>query len=170
MDKLEDHIDEPIKKVVVGLALLGFHPVMSCCGFNYKGEKVAKTHLINKPYVYLDTKYLEAFHDSLLMRLAFGSGWTIDFNPKGNRFVDFWSRTWNKGHPWEESKCPHQPEGCILAINSLEQCIEKSRSKFQEWFNIVDGNSIYINEFKLKHWQYAPTDPWRVTPETFDNL
>src|SRR3990167_575278 len=42
--RLEDDIDEPLKTCVMALALLGCEPVWSCCGFDYAGQPIHKSH------------------------------------------------------------------------------------------------------------------------------
>lgn len=68
-----------LKKTVVGLNLLGFTTYMSCCGFEYEGAVVPKSHL-GKAYVYLDTN--QVFENqklsSLLSLLSLKSGWRFD--------------------------------------------------------------------------------------------
>src|SRR3990167_10289827 len=41
---LRDDIDQPIRNCVAYLALLGCNPVWSCCGFDYIGQPIHKSH------------------------------------------------------------------------------------------------------------------------------
>jgi hypothetical protein len=164
---LEDHIDEPIKKCVAGMALLGFNPIMSCCGFNYKGEKVPKKHL-EKAYLYLNGSSLNEKNSLILMKIAKESGWTI--KPLfGSGIIDFFAETWAKTHPWNVPGCPHFHEVFVIAINYLERAINNHKNEFpKEGVKITDGNEMYKEVHK--YWQYEPTNSWVVTPEIYEKL
>ena len=125
---IQDHIDAPILKSVVGLNLLGFKTYMSCCGYDYDDPKVPKTHL-KKAYIYLDTKqvYQSDRLSSSLNRLCMDSNWRIGIS---NNFLDFYANTWDKGHPWESPQSVHYYEVFLLAIHHLNKAIEYQRSLF----------------------------------------
>lgn len=164
---LENHIDEPIKKCVVGMALLGFKPIMSCCGFTYKDEKVPKKHL-GKAYIYLShDDIIKNGRSTNLLQLMYLSGWKIDILDKN--FIDFYSNTWQKDHPWNDKNCPHYYEMFVLAINSLEKTLETLKAHFNKEAIIEDGNKFYLEKVS-KFWQYKPCKDWVVTPETFEKL
>lgn len=169
---LEYHIDDPIKKCVVGMALLGFTPLMSCCGFEYKGEKVKKTHLLDKPYIYLDVD--KVFESSgmcrNLLNLAKSANWKLNFSSPSAYFIDFHGLGWENNHPWKTEGCPHRHEMPNISISQLEKAIEVWKDHFLPKVEIIDGNKKYTELFKLKYWQYEPTESWIVTPETFFNL
>ena len=168
-NKLENHVDEPIKKCVVGMALLGFTPIMSCCGFNYEGEKVPKKHL-KKAYIYLS--YPDLVKNNLgtnLLQISQSSRWKINVLP-GDCFVDFYAQTWDGGHPWDDEKCPHFYETFVLGINALEKTLTSLKQYFKPTVEIKDGNHFYTDPLVIKHWQYKPTESWMVTPATFDSL
>ncbi len=169
MDKLENHIDEPIKKSVVGMALLGFVPVFSCCGFNYHGEKVKKTHMLEKPYIYLSIPDLDDKLKALLLSISIKCQWKI--NIINSSFIDFHGHKWDSDHPWSAEGCPHKPEMPVLAIHSLEKALEEYKNNnFRVKAIIQDGNDLYKNKWGIKHWQYEPCEDWEVTPQTFDSL
>lgn len=171
LNKLENHIDDPIKKCVVGMALLGFKPLMSCCGFSYRGEKVPKKHL-EKAYMYLSYPDIKkGFMEPNLLQIASLSGWKLDIIP-GDHFIDFYAKTWRDtqpSHPWNDAKCPHFHETFVIGISALEKTLTSLKQYFQEKVQITDGNTFY-KENCSKYWQYEPTEPWEVTPEIFDKL
>jgi hypothetical protein len=168
IDLLENHIDEPIKKCVVGMALLGFKPLMSCCGFNYPQEKVPKKHL-NKVYMYLSLDDIQKnSRGTNLLQIMQLSNWKIDIL-SGAHFIDFYANTWDKNHPWNDEKCPHFCEVFVLAINALERTLANLKPYFQKEAKIEDGNKFYIENVS-KFWQYKPCKEWVVTPEIFDKL
>lgn len=169
---LEDHIDDPIKKVVAGLALLRFIPLMSCCGFSYDGEKVKKKHNYNRPYVYLEYLNMPPANKALLIDLIQMSGWNMTGFGEGQKFVDLSGPTWRVAMPlgWDEKDSPHQHESPNLIIQRMEFYLSRYKQSFLPEVEIVDGNKWYKEELKLKYWQYKPTNPWKVTPEIFDLL
>lgn len=164
---LKDHIDDPIKKSVVGMSLLGFKTYMSCCGFSYEGESVRKSHL-GKCYIYLD--YDQVMRDNRLLYLlsivSLRSKWV--FRNLYN-FIDFYGETWNKDHPWASLGTVHNYEQFLITINALEKAIEELSLNFQDGALIEDGNLYYVRNVS-KHWQYKPTEPWLVHKEDFYSL
>lgn len=168
LNKLEYHIDDPIKKCVVGMALLGFTPIFSCCGFNYIGERIAKSHILEKPYIYIHKTKMDDKLKSLLIDICCDSSWNISM--AGNEYIDFHGWKWNNNHPWSVKGCLHKPEMPVLALSSLEKVLEKLKDKFHTITEIKDGNEFYKIDLKLKHWQYPACQPWEVTPEIFDKL
>lgn len=169
MNNLKDHIDDPIKKCVVGLNLLGIKTAMSCCGFTYKGELVPKKHL-EKTYIYIDLLNTPQNRMETLILLARKSTWTMAFFGEAHPFCDFYAPAWEKGHPWNDENCPHFYEKAALGIHGLEEAIKSLRDYFLDEAIISDGNKMYTDTFKIKYWQYEPTEDWVVTKETFDSL
>lgn len=166
ISNLQDHIDDPIKKCVVGMALLGFNPQMSCCGFSYKGEKVPKKHL-KKAYMFLN--FSDVIDNNLgnkLLEISKMSRWK--FNVLAADYIDFYAQTWQKDHPWDDDQCPHFYENFLLGINALEGTLIHLKEHFKKTTIIRDGNHLY--KTKMKYWQYEPTEDWVVTPEIFDSL
>ncbi len=172
MNKLEDHIDTPIKKCVVGLALLGLRPLFSCCGFSYEGEIVQKTHMNNKAYVYLDLNdTVDIKYKSILLDVAKESSWLIRFIGPNCPIIDFThADIWASDHPWKNEGSVHKYETPCLAINTLEKVLTSKRILMKDVHNIIDGNKIYKTEHKIKYWQYPSCEDWLVTKETFDSL
>lgn len=164
---LENHIDTPIKKCIAGLNLLGIKTTMSCCGYTYDNELVPKKHL-NKAYIYVDLTNTVAYKCENLLILSNLSGWTL--SPLNNNIFDFYTKGWDKGHPWDDPKCPHFYEVFLLGINRLEKAIDKLQDKFYDNVTITDGNEQYQKEYGIKHWQYKPTEPWVVTPTIYKTL
>ncbi len=165
---LEYHIDEPVKKSVVGMALLGFKPIFSCCGFTYHGEKVKKTHLPDKPYIFINLGYATSEQKSLLIDIARKSLWTI--GPVDDNIVDFHGWKWDKNHPWNIEGSPHSMEPAVLSLNRLEKILEGYSGQFLDRIEIIDGNFIYKEVRNIKHWQYPTSSPWMVTPGVFASL
>ena len=53
MKNLRDDIDVPIRKLVAMFALLGCTPLWSCCGFDYDGQPMHKTHEYGNIYSFI---------------------------------------------------------------------------------------------------------------------
>ena len=162
---LSDHIDEPIKKAIVGLNLLGIKTLMSCCGFSYTDEKVPKKHL-GKAYVYLDAR--SPYIEHKLITLLRDSKWMMCF--VSDVFIDFYAPRWEPKHEWNDPSCPHFYEIFALGINNLTKAIDKQKDNFSDTAIIEDGNSLYINDMGIKHWQYKPAKSWIVSPEIYNSL
>ncbi len=160
-DTVIDHIDAPIREVIIGLNLLGFKTYMSCCGYNYKGqeeENIPKSHL-EKAYVYLD--YNQVMDSptlcSLLTELCLESQW--GFNVMGTQFIDFYGKTWaevNPQNPWRKRESMHNYEIFLLAISALEKSIFKRKDRFLDRVIIEDGNEFYIRNVS-KFWEAGRT-------------
>jgi hypothetical protein len=88
-ETVEKHIDEPIKKCVVGLNLLGITTTMSCCGYTYENEAVPKKHL-NKAYVYIDMTRTLMNQSINLIALSLKSQWNI--SPLSYGVIDFYTK------------------------------------------------------------------------------
>jgi hypothetical protein len=164
---LQDHIDDPIKKAVVGMNFLGFKTYMSCCGFTYENEKVQKSHL-GKAYIYLDNYQVSNNRDLLVLLgiISLETEWR--FERKGV-FIDFYGDTWNEGHPWSMAGSVHSYEKFLLAIHSLVTSLISKKEYFQKSAVIEDGNEYYIKHVS-KYWKCKPTESWVVTSEDFDSL
>lgn len=162
---LVNHIDAPILKSVIGLALLGFQPVFSCCGFDYKGAEVPKSHLTNKPYVYL--KYGVGCMNRLV-DIATSAGWGMSF--LGKQFVDFHGYGWSGPHPWNNPTSPHRSETCVLAIKALNDTLGQFKPYFSSSVVLRDGNALYKLDKGIKYWQYEPVADMTFTPADFDRV
>ena len=173
-NQLKDHIDAPILKATVGLNLLGFKTIFSCCGFDYQNPCVPKKHVLNKPYFFIeysigDSGRWISHAKSLLFDLCIDSGWKFDKISDGS-IIDFYSysQEWDREHPFGREGSPHRYEQPCLAIDRLLKSISSLRSNFMPEAVIKDGNGAYIKAYK--YWQYQPCEDWLVSPDTFDSL
>ncbi len=165
---LEYNIDAPIKKAVVGLSLLGFETIFSCCGFNYDGqdEYMKKDHIKNMPYIYL--KYNPGNFDAkLFMQIMNESGWKIEFvHPNTINFFG----VQNDRFPWSNPSSPHNYELPLLNILRLNSVIKtyliKAVTTVEHSVVIRDGNRLYPSIY----WQQKPKIEWVVSRSTFDSI
>ena len=177
--KLQDHIDAPIQKSIVGLALLGFTPVFSCCGFKYKGQDETpdvpkKFHFAfpPKPYIFLSIFEMQPNLKALLVDIAFAARWKMAFVGAGpSAFIDlYFEGGFDPRHPWGQEGCIHRNEPEVLALKGLEETIQNYSKYFKDTAIVRDGNAIYKTDKGIKHWQYDPSPDWVVTKETFNSL
>ena len=125
----------------------------------------------HKPYVYLNWEKMDGKLKRMLVELSFMSGWKINFLGGQIPYVDFYGvGSFPKDHPWSADGCLHQPEPAVLACSALEKSIERLSPNFSEKATIRDGNAFYIEDLKMKHWQYKPSPNWEVTKETWASL
>ena len=173
---LKHHIDQPIRKAVAGMALLGFKPLMSCCGFNYEGQEEGRKHFKGKPYMYLDARQetMDATQRYLIVNILIDSRWCM--GAISNRFplLDFYANTWTKDHPWADPDCPHNPEMAVLAIHSLNNSISNFIQANEKMVidrgdvELVDGNETMYKD--IPNWQYKPAEPWKINLDIWNAL
>lgn len=173
-NKLEDHIDLPMKKIVAGLSPLGFKTLFSCCGFSYQGEAVPKSHMPLKSYVFFENVNCPTLR-SLLCFFVQKAGWVL--SQVNDSVVELYYLGHSKDHPWAAANSPHRPEQNVLGINKLEAVINwlieehKDNEAFvSKQVVIQDGNARYSNELSIKYWQYPSCEPWTVTLEEYYKL
>jgi hypothetical protein len=157
--RLEDDIDAPVKKCVAMLALLGCEPVYSCCGFDYDGQPLHKSHQYGRPYFILTmSEKTVAFLDFLVRKkstwYAVGGNhpkWTnvelmVGMNPH-----------------WRKEECIHFYEESLVGILQMEKILIGLHSYMAESVELVDTN--YKAKTQAKHWQYPPKEPWHIKKE-----
>lgn len=176
-NQLKDHIDEPIKKCVVGLNLLGFKTLFSCCGFSYKNEAVPKSHL-GKAYIYLDRSSFPTFYGfspfkgeevkkkAIFFDIALKSGW--NFKKVNDTTIDFYGESWPANHPWGHEGSVHFYEQMVLSIRSLESALDLWQDSFADQVTI---ECAYKEWNKLmKYFNYEACESWTVTKEDYLKL
>lgn len=160
---LEDDIDLPIRKCVAMFALLGFQPMFSCCGFDYKGQPYHKSHQYGHPYInfYMNDRNLEWIKTGRI-----GAGWIMRVLTRG--YVALELKIGMNPH-WRKSECIHFAEECVIGLQWLEGYLLGSYSNhFADCVELEDTNDLYIKKGKTKHWQYPPKNPWLIKKELLD--
>ncbi|MBT4586155.1 hypothetical protein HN960_05150 [Candidatus Peregrinibacteria bacterium] len=154
---LEDDIDLPIKDCVAMLALIGCEPVFSCCGFDYDGQPLHKSHQLGYPYVRLtDNLYSEA-----LLTSPFKQGWTAKIF--GSQ-ISLELNTSMNPH-WRKASCIHYSEEAVIGIQYLENLLHNNKHLFNDFVVLKDTNASHASE--LKFWQYPPKTPWTIYKEDY---
>jgi hypothetical protein len=171
-NKLEDHIDEPIKRAVALMNLYGVSTIFSCCGFAYKGEKVQKSHVFSCPQILFKcttrslNKISKLIHTN---KFAMNNGWNASLIPTRDR------EPFTKGYigcrlrseikSWEEKDSPHFHEACNSAITILEERLLEFVDSMPESVLVRDYNEIMKKAYP--YWQYDPCTPWLVKKSDF---
>jgi len=169
---LKDDIDVPMRKLVAIFALLKCEPLWSCCGFDYNGQPLHKTHEYGNCYIALRNiertqQIIQALKDS-----------NIVFDLKGD--TSNWE-TWIQGHvvylrsdfdyfhkkseyPWSMTSCIHYSELSLIYINRLEkQLLLQFGNELLNEVTLCDTNKN--QKINLKHWQYPILEDWTIKIE-----
>lgn len=176
LQNLKNDIDAPIRKLVAMFALLGCEPMWSCCGFDYDGQPMHKTHEYGDVYIILKNslrviEILEVLLNEKVIKVSKREMLADD---------DQW-RTWASGnlvflqsdfdffhvesnYPWRDHNCVHFSELSIIKIDELEQeLLRLFSNKFMDTVILKDTN--YLRKQRLYNWQYPVLDDWVITKE-----
>ena len=174
MKNLRDDIDVPIRKLVAMFALLGCTPLWSCCGFDYDGQPMHKTHEYGNIYIRLlyneqyrkiaqklfDEKIIEKKIDSVLDISS--DKWII--LRENQLYCDFDYVITKTSYPWSMKSCIHYYEYAAIRICELEQAILKLFSNdFADSAILHDTNSMMKQS--MNNWQYPILEDWIITKE-----
>lgn len=154
--RLEDDIDEPIKRCVAMLALLQCEPKFSCCGFDYDGQPIHKSHQYGNPYI---TCHKNKFSEHILKLVSENNMWKI--KKRGSEIILEEIITDKNGNPyWRSSSCIHFSEECVIAIACLERTLIQLKEYFSDSVSLFDTN--VHNKRATKFWQYPPKESWTI--------
>ena len=176
MGMLENDIDVPIKKLVALFALLGCNPLFSCCGFDYAGQPIHKTHEYGNAFIIfeenkasanifrelVDGKYVcEGFDNKEL-------NWRTYLSERNRRyfsssFVWWWE---DIKYPWANKNCIHFSELGAINIAQIEKAfLRAGRSAFLDSVIVKDTNEAYKKN--VPYWQYPSLKPWIILKEDY---
>lgn len=155
---LEDDIDTPIKSCVAMFALFQCEPTFSCCGFEYDGQPLHKTHQMRNPYIRMGKNPQSSALLSHPPKI-----WTCrKFNDE--ILVEFITK--DKGNPhWRNPTCIHFAEEILDAIRYLENSLIANKKNFVNKVTIKDTNHLCLQ--KTRFWQYPPKKPWTIYKEDY---
>jgi len=169
MRKLENDIDLPIKTIVGMFALLGCQPRFSCCGFDYDGQPIHKTHEYGNAYVMLqnneNTKriinyFLEhKFIIDTIEKTSKWRTWTVDQDNVVFMALAFDWEDSKRNYPWTNKNCIHYAEKGVIGLYYLRKILYTLNELFLDDTIIKDTNSGYK---KVGYWQYPILDDWKV--------
>ena len=154
---LEDDIDLPIKRCVAMLALLGCEPTFSCCGFDYDGQPIHKSHQKGFPYIRIKKNDIS----NPLAKLDLKGDWR--FRDMGNEWA-LELTTFMNPH-WRNPSCIHYSEECVIGINYLDDMLSKLSPSFRQKVVLEDTNLSHAS--RLKFWQYPPKNPWTILKDDY---
>lgn len=153
--RLEDDIDEPIKRCVAALALLGCEPIWSCCGFDYLRQPLHKYHQYGRVFFVLrrndhsDT-FVEACPNWQHPACIEG----------GEECIDFHIDVKNVIPQWDNTDCIHYYEPFVGHIQALEDFLYRFSDLFAEEVTLHDTNNLFKERFRL--WQYPVMADWVI--------
>ena len=172
MKNLKYDIDLPIRRLVAMFALLGCEPIWSCCGFDYDGQPMHKSHEYGAVYIVLNkNEQTKRVIENLVML-----NWVRPKDPDNgtSRWVcwqnDFWlylqsdfDYEWGKTqYPWSLKSCLHYCEIGVIQINNLERVLENNfRNDFTDTVILHDSNKR--QKERVSNWQYPLLEDWIIT-------
>lgn len=173
MNNVKNDIDEPIRTLIAMFALLGCEPIWSCCGFDYEGQPMHKTHEYGSTYIVIgnNTKSQE-----IIKSLLF-TGYLANQHSKSDKW-----ETWMKArsqiclqtdfdyfhtktkYPWATRSCIHFSELALIKIGFLERVLlHDFGSNFADNVILSDGNKEQKKH--LRNWQYPILEDWIIKKE-----
>lgn len=163
---LEDDVDKPIKNCVALLALLECQPVFSCCGYDYQGQPIHKSHQYNEPYIKLSRN---VFSIKLIENFDYNSPWKFTTHSSISiGMIDL--ELIRKKTKWSNDiKSIHFSEGIADCIPWLENFLSnyaKERYKIiPDQVVLTDGNHQWKKWFKYH--EYPPKESWVIKKEDY---
>ena len=177
---LEYDIDEPIRNIIAMFALLRCKPLFSCCGFNYQGQPMHKTHRFGSVYIQLEyddniKKVICALYDELKCNSS-EDGWLAGFTPNTVPVPKIYlqasfEKSWilkDSNQDWNKQDCIHYPEWGVFKIKELEQALWAMNDDFSDKVILTDGNHKYKEEWR--HWQYPALEQWTIKKNDYKRL
>lgn len=178
LKSLKEDIDIPIRTLVATFALLGCEPLWSCCGFDYDGQPLHKTHEYGNAFIFFrETNQTQKIVDSLIEHKVVqnkekGSGmdsktndWiTYTFERRIHLASNFDYYQKKSDYPWSKNSCIHYPELAIIQINGLGWHVCKLFSnELLDTVTLHDTNKRYKDN--LVDWQYPVLEDWIIHKE-----
>lgn len=153
---LEEDIDAPIRKSVAMIALLRCTPTFSCCGFDYEGQPIHKSHQYREPYIKMKDDMMSTILNLNLGLLLSRYGWRFrTYGPEVIlEFVSYMNPHWS------DPKSIHTSEECVIGVANLEMVLAKQHKDFMDAAIIYDTNEKHRGI--LQFWRYPPKRLWEV--------
>ena len=162
VENLEDDIDIPIKLCVAMFALLGCEPAFSCCGFDYPGQYLHKSHQYGCAYFKFKPNPTS---EDLLKRIVYhkemNNQWKAYHENENAMFPGLVLQLYKPRHWWSDDiNIIHHPENCIIYIKLLEEFLTQLHPYFFEEVILEDTNKSFLERFP--DWQYPPKNDWII--------
>lgn len=162
---LEFDIDVPIKRCVMMLSLLGLETMWSCCGFDYAGQPIHKSHqydLTSFVIRYSDRSvWLRDMIDQRGMDfINYHNGWRIAYGEHYGRQLCYLSADTRTSNAWPDRRSIHYSEPAAIAIAHLEKFLDSLSGQFLNETIVVDTNDEFQKAYTW--WQYPPRADWVI--------
>ena len=173
--KLEDHIDEPIKRSVALMNLYGVETLFSCCGYDYKNPKVPKSHIAGRPQILFKAntqnlkKITNLIHYDVFLN---NNSWWVLVMPTSTREpivkammgckIDSHSSNIDS---WNDSNSPHFHEGFNSIFYQLEDRLLQFKNEMKDEVIVKDYNTIMKEVYPS--WEYEPCEDWIVKKKDY---
>ena len=171
--KLEDHIDEPIKRSVALMNLYGIETLFSCCGYEYKNPKVSKSHIFRNPQILFKAnapnleKAATLIHYDVFLN---NNSWRIVVLPTSTR-EPLVKASMNcvmaksQIEEWGQSESPHFHEGFNAVIYQLEDRLLQFKDEMKDEVVVKDYNAIMKEVYPA--WEYETCEDWIVKKKDY---
>lgn len=185
--KLENLIDEPIKRCVILLNLLGYETVWSCCGYDYPNQEefVKKGHQYNRGYIIFkdpitNGKNCDQTHHKLfiydlwtsLTRMP-SSRWSMVYRSYGNSHTvfDLHYKVDMQTDSWTPGTKHHYELGCnqIMTMENILSYLLNANKHLldpnKKPITLVDTNKI--NKENNRLWQVEYGSDWTFSIDDY---
>lgn len=177
LTNLRDDIDIPMRKLVAMFALLDCEPIWSCCGFDYDGQPLHKTHEYGDVYI----MFRNTWRIRSILKILFAGKWIDELRNDTTKWVgweknniiylrsDFDNEHKKINYPWSLNHCIHYPELAVLQIKNLQDLVFLYfGDEFAESAVLKDTNKT--QKKYVSNWQYPVLEDWIVTKEEMLSL
>ena len=154
IETLEQDVDEPIKVCVMALALLGCEPLWSCCGFDYKGQPIHKSHQYGRCYFVLGNRLsvLGIYVKLLYSDIPNKGFWSLQ--SAGDKSIDLHADVSNVIKQWDTPDSIHYYETLSMHIQEFENFLMGLHESFLDEVTLTDTNATFKDS--IRSWQYPP--------------
>lgn len=172
MRNLEYDIDLPMRKLVAMFALLGCEPLWSCCGFDYDGQPMHKTHEYGDTYI----MFLDDWRIQSILKILLTGKKIFDLRGDTSEWIickqhnliylrsDFDYEYSRDKYPWSMKHCIHYPELSVSRIKQLEDLLYMYfRDEFVDSVILKDTNRS--QKKYTSNWQYPSLEDWAIKKE-----
>lgn len=162
---LDEDIDAPIRMCVMALALLGCEPMWSCCGFDYAGQPLHKSHKYDRVGFALRDNFrvrwlTEQLEQTPLEFQDYANGWKFDYASHYGNENCYLVSDIHTGNIWPDRDSIHYSEPGTIAIQLLEKFLLRLSHEFQDCVTLRDTNAEFKQRFQW--WQYPAKSDWVI--------
>lgn len=147
----------------MALALLGCNPYFSCCGFDYYGQPIHKSHSYGELYFGMETNT----ENNTVLSEFFASNtflkdtWTANYTMNDGIPTVWLATRFARKDKWDSEDSIHFSELAVTRTHYLQMFLMSLQDRMKDEFPLKDGNDIYRRRFRF--WQYPAKEPWLIT-------